>query len=67
MNMESLVEIADIQIFDVFIFLQVGASDIIDQNVDPVVFFQCRPDQRPAAFEVFGREINRVYFGFFCF
>lgn len=46
--MESLVEIADIQIFDVFIFLQVGASDIIDQNVDPVVFFQCRPDQRPA-------------------
>lgn len=65
--MESLIKITDVQVFDIFIFLQISASDIVDQNVYPLVFFKCQFGQCPAAFEIFGREINRVNFGFFCF
>ena len=65
--MKSLIEITDVQLFDILVFLQVGTSDIVDQNVDSLVFFQCQFNQCPAAFKVFGREINRVNFGFFVF
>ena len=43
--MKGLIEIADVQVFDVLVFLQVGASDIIDQDVYPSVLFQCYFDQ----------------------
>ena len=56
--MESLVEIADVQLFDVLVFLQVGASDIVDQNVDPVVFFQCQSRSASGSFRGF-RQRNK--------
>lgn len=52
-EVESPVEIREVEGFDVRIALQVGTSHVVDQDVYPPVFFQCLFYQAPAAFQFF--------------
>lgn len=52
-EVESPVEIRDVEGFDVRVALQVGASHVVNQHIYPSVFIQGVFNELPAAFQVF--------------
>lgn len=52
-EVESPVEIREVEGFDVRVALQVGATHVIDQHIYPPVFIQGGFNELPAAFQLF--------------